>query len=214
MRIAFLCSDQDHPVNRYLNNWIGQHSSEHQAELVRRKSQLKEGDFLFLISCSEIVNSADRESFAHTLVLHASDLPKGRGWSPHIWEIIGGAEYLTVCLLEAADKVDAGKIWCKKIVPVPKHALWNEINNLLFSAQMELIDYAISHWPDIVPESQDSSITPTYYRRRIPEDSTLDIEKPLSSQFDLLRVCDPNRFPALVEINGYRYKLFLEKADE
>ena len=43
-------------------------------------------------------------------MIHASDLPKGRGWSPHIWGLINEAQQITISLLEAVDKVDSGDI--------------------------------------------------------------------------------------------------------
>ena len=46
------------------------------------KVSVRPGDILFLISCSERIGDAYRQKYRHVLVLHASDLPKGRGWSP------------------------------------------------------------------------------------------------------------------------------------
>jgi methionyl-tRNA formyltransferase len=57
----------------------------------------------------------DRAKYDSSLVLHASDLPAGRGWSPHIWAITNGAESVTLSLLEAEDQVDSGRIWKKMI---------------------------------------------------------------------------------------------------
>ena len=67
----------------------------------------------FLISFLHIVKKEIRHRFKHTLVIHASDLPVGKGWSPHIWEILKGNNKITVSLLEAEDKVDSGNIWKK-----------------------------------------------------------------------------------------------------
>ena len=142
MRISFLCSDVNHPVNSYIYQWI-KDNNEHEVDLLRNKDQLKGGDILFLISCSEIIGISDRSKYSATLVLHASDLPEGRGWSPHIWQILDGAEEITLCLLEAEDSVDTGRIWKMVKFPIPKHELWNEINASLFSAEMELVDFAV-----------------------------------------------------------------------
>lgn len=214
MRISLLCSDEGHPVNAHLQRWIAANEATHRVELVRRKSELSGGDILFLISCSEIIRASERNAYRFALVLHASDLPKGRGWSPHIWEIIRGAEAITLSLLEVEDRVDSGRIWKKILIPVPKHALWNEINELLFEAEIALIDYAVSRCADIIPVKQDPGIEPTYFPRRSPEDSRVDPEKSIASQFDRIRVCDPERFPAFFEMHGKKYKLRLEKMDE
>ena len=214
MRISFLCSCEQHPVNEYLSKWIAKYSSKHQIELVRKKVDLTGGDILFLISCSEIINSRDRAAYSSTLVLHASNLPQGRGWSPHIWQIINGAEIITLCLIDAEDVVDSGKIWGKRIISVPKHLLWNEINELLFNAEIELIEFAVNEYKNIFPIKQDCDTKPTYHRRRSPIDSKIDPFQSIASQFDSIRICDPNRFPAFFSLHGKKYKIILEKIND
>lgn len=214
MRISFLCSDQQHPVNDYLNKWIEQQRGIHQIELVRRKSELSGGDILFLISCSEIIGAKDRAAYHNCLILHASDLPLGRGWSPHIWQILGGKQELTLSLLEAEDKVDSGHIWKKLKFQVSKHALWDEINEQIFEKEIELIDFAVSNFEHILPEPQGLGITATYYPRRTPLDSKIDPLQSIASQFDKIRVCDPQRFPAFFEMQGKKYKIILEKISD
>jgi methionyl-tRNA formyltransferase len=183
----------------------------HQVSLISNKKELSAGDILFLVSCSDIVNYAERFAYDVTLVLHASDLPRGRGWSPHIWEIIRGSETIVVSLIEAEEKVDTGKIWHQVEVPIPKDFLWNEINEKLFDAEISLIDFAIREYQTVIPRKQDEAIEPTYYEKRGPSDSEIDPELSLASQFDQIRICDPNRFPAFFMLHGQKYKIILEK---
>lgn len=213
MRITLLCSDALHPVNEYLMRWVERNQEEHEISLVRSRKDLPGGHILFLISCSEIVSAKDRAAYSTSLVLHASDLPRGRGWSPHIWQIIGGAEQITLSLLEAEDAVDSGRIWRQVKFSVPKHALWNEINQQLFNAEIALIDLAVEEFDTLVPTSQNPDIQPTYFPRRKPVDSKIDPERSITSQFDQIRVCDPARFPAYFELYGHTYKLTLEKVN-
>jgi len=219
MKISFLCSYPRHPINVYLSVWMQENNSQHEIELVRQKQDLSGGDLLFLLSCTEIITSQERMAYTSCLVLHASDLPKGRGWSPHIWSILEGAEQLTLSLLEAADNVDSGKIWQKLTFQVPNHALWNEINELLFTKELELINFAIENFAidnfnSVLAKPQDPNIEPTYYRKRTPTDSVIDPFKSIASQFNKIRVCDPERFPAYFDIYGKRYKMTLEKAND
>lgn len=214
MKITVLCSDPNHPVNGYLLRWIAKHQTEHQISLVRSKNELTSGQILFLISCSEIISSTNRTAYTATLVLHASDLPQGRGWSPHIWQIIGGAEQIALSLLEAEDAVDSGRLWHQIKFPLPKHALWNEINDKLFSAELELMDFAVEKFDSMIPVSQRTDIEPSYFPKRKPADSRIDPYDSIASQFDHIRVCDPQRFPAYFELYGHQYKLTLEKIGE
>lgn len=214
MKITLLCSDTHHPVNAYLKCWIKNQADTHEVELIQKRDQLTGGDILFLISCSEVIKDSDRGKYSTCLVLHASDLPKGRGWSPHVWELIQGAEYITLSLLEAEDKVDSGKIWQKKKILIPNHALWYEINHLLFQGEIDLIDFAVKNLHHIEPKPQTKADEGTCYPRRIPRDSRIDINQSIKDQFNLMRVCDPDRFPAYFEYLGHKYILRLEKSHE
>lgn len=214
MKITILCSSSDHPVNVYLKRWMYKHKAVHEIELARSRSELTAGDFLFLVSCTEIVKQEHRAGYRHILVLHASDLPTGRGWSPHIWELVNGAKEITLTLLEAEDQVDTGRIWRKRIIPVEKTALWYEVNHCLFEAETELMTEAIEQLNQIDPQPQKGIAEPSYYRRRGPEDSKINPETSILEQFDLLRMCDPERYPAWFEVYGQKYKIVLEKLNE
>lgn len=214
MKITLLCSDVEHPVNVHLNKWINENNNHHEISYVRSKVDLKGGDILFLVSCAEIIQAKDRQKYKTSLVLHASDLPSGRGWSPMIWELIGGAEQITVSLIEAEDRVDSGRVWKKITRIVPKHALWDEINEILFSAEIELINLAVNSFVQIEPQVQSLDVEASYYRRRSPEDSKLNPALTIAEQFDHIRVCDPIRYPAYFDMYGQRFKLTLEKMNE
>lgn len=213
MNITVLCTDAAHPVNSYLDAWIKGVADRHSIRLVRSRSELSSGDFLFLVSCAEIIKAKHRNNFRHTLVLHASDLPSGRGWSPHVWEVVQGSGSITLSLLEAEDKVDTGRIWLKTQIPVDKTALWDEVNHQLFKAEINLMDEAVDRHDKIEPYDQSPDIEPTYFRKRTPMDSQLDPEQNIVDQFNLLRMCDPMRYPAWFELYGQKYRIIVEKMD-
>ena len=127
---------------------------------------------------------------------------------------MNGAEEITVSLLEAADNFDSGDIWKKMRITIPKHALFNEINDLLFGAESKLMDFAVDSFLFVQPRAQNSSVKTNSYNLRTPTDSELDLKKSLESQFNLLRVCDPIRFPAYFTIFDHRYKITIEKIDD
>jgi len=214
VKVSIICSNPMHPVNAYIFTWIERHRDTHEIELVQKKMDLTGGDMLFLVSCAEVLTTKDRASYGVSLVLHASDLPRGRGWSPHIWELATGATHITLSLLEAQDKVDSGRIWKKLHIHVPSTALWDEINHLLFTGEIQLMDFALVSYGCIQPEDQPIVIEPTYYRLRSPLDSYIDPHQTIADQFDLIRVCDPFRFPAYFEFRGQRFVLKLEKLND
>lgn len=213
MKITILNTSENHPVNVWLRRWIKSNQDKHDIKLLRSKKDLGEGDILFLISCSEIISKFERDNFKKTLVIHASDLPRGRGWSPHIWDIINGAEQVTLSLLEAEDKLDSGDIWKKTKVNIPSTALYDEINGLIFGSQLALMGFAVENFDRIVPHKQPET-EPSYWSKRTPQDSEVDISKSIEEQFNLLRVSDSERFPAFFYKNGKKFKITIERCDE
>jgi methionyl-tRNA formyltransferase len=211
MRISILCTDPKHPVIKSLQAWVDEISSKgHSAKLVFDKADLQGGDVLFLVSCSQMIRDAEREKYKAALVLHASDLPKGRGWSPHIWSVLNGASQITVSLLEASDPVDSGAIWLKTEFRLEGHELLPEINEKLFAAELFLMTQAVEQFEKIIPAQQLGDPGP-YMRKRLPADSRLDPNKTIAEQFNLLRVVDSQRYPAFFDYQSKRYLIRIEK---
>src|ERR1700712_4479773 len=189
MKITLLCSDSGHPVFPKLSAWAAQQGDRHEIEVVTGSKDLSGGDILFLISCSELIPASLREKYIKTLVIHASDLPKGRGWSPHVWAVLENQKHIVVTLLEAEDSPDSGAIWAKDGFDLEGHELYDEINEKLFAVELKLMTFALEAFSSIKASPQPGNKA-TYYRRRKPEDSQLDIEKPIAEQWALLRVSD------------------------
>jgi methionyl-tRNA formyltransferase len=212
MKISILCSDVNHPVVNHLHNWIKKILIKgHNASLVFDRSDLPGGDILFLVSCSQVILDIDRYKYKASLVLHASDLPKGRGWSPHIWSILAGNSLITVTALEATEPIDSGLIWMKTTFNLEGHELVDEINAKLFKAELYLMTQIVEQFADIKPVKQVGK-PDQYMRKRNIEDSRIDPYRSISDQFNLLRVADPERYPAFFDYRGIKYLIKIEKA--
>lgn len=82
MRITVLCSSPHHPVNAQIGRWQMRRPATDEITVLRKRDELVGGDVLLLISCGELIGARHRALLQRTFVLHASDLPKGRGWNP------------------------------------------------------------------------------------------------------------------------------------
>lgn len=209
MNISVLCSDSAHPIFRYLGDWAGQMHERHQVQLHTKASDLTGGDFLFLVSCTEIVPARISSAFTHALVIHESDLPLGRGWSPLAWQILEGSNDIVVSLIEVAEKVDRGAVWKKATLHLDGHELIDEIVAKLFVVKKDLMEFAIANADQVVPQEQHHEDA-TYYPRRSPADSRIDPEKTIAEQFNLLRIVDAERYPAFFEFQGHRFRIQIE----
>ena len=209
MDITILCSDKKHKIFPYLEKWVKKNTKNHNISLITKSKDITQGDILFLISCTEIINNQIRKKFKQTLVIHESDLPKGRGWSPLVWQIINGSNTIPVTLLDAADRVDSGDIWKKEFVKLEGHEVADEINAKVFPIKLKLMDFAIKNMDSIKKIPQEGE--PSYFPRRKPEDNELDVNKTIKEQFDLMRTADNERYPCFFNFKGHSYKITLSK---
>lgn len=211
MRISIVSSDPAHPIRPRLEGWVRRHAPAHELRLVERIAEAGSGDVLFLIACHEIVRATHLAAFREAFVIHASDLPRGRGWSPYVWELLAGAEELTLTLLSPAEPVDSGPIWAKARIAVPRTADFDELTAILCDGQLALMDRAlelVAAGARPAPQPEDGA---THYPRRRPEDSALDPHRSIAEQFDLIRVSDPDRYPAHFSFRGETYEISMRR---
>jgi methionyl-tRNA formyltransferase len=182
------------------------------ATLVRKHADIPQGGTTFFLGCVKI---ATRETLARSvanLVVHASDLPKGRGFSPLSWLTIQGALSIPVCLLEASEKVDEGPIVFREVLHFEGHELIDEMRHALGEATVALCARYVAEGSSAPRLPQEG--TATYFPRRRADDSRLDPTRTLAEQFDLLRTVDNRSYPAFFEMRGHRYVLRIEKSPE
>ena len=127
-----------------------------------------------------------------------------------LYSYVEKAKLRGLSLIEVEDKVDTGDIWKKKKVNIPKTALFEEINHIVFGAEIELMDFAIENFSRVTPLKQIKEEA-SYWKKRTPKDSELNIYMSLDEQFDLIRVSDVDRFPAYFFKNGEKFLLSLKK---
>lgn len=207
--VSILCTDPAHPVNPWLVRWAGANANRAHTVIRRDWQELEGGDFLFLVSCHQIIRKPVRNLFRYALVIHASELPQGRGMSPHIWQILQGADRLTVTLLNAEDDFDCGDIWHQETLRFDGTELHDEIHAKLFGAELALMGWALDYCNTARPLPQEGK--PSFFRKRTPADSAIDPSRALADSFDLLRVADPERYPAFFEYRGQKYRIRIDK---
>ena len=81
----------------WLNPWIGKLLTEigkqgHQYTWVHDPEDVPQGDLCFILSCSKMVKAMILKRNTHNLVVHESDLPRGKGWSPMTWQVLEGKD--------------------------------------------------------------------------------------------------------------------------
>ncbi len=181
------------------------------AKLFFKHENINEGyKIIFILSYFRIVRKEFLEKHKHNLVVHESDLPKGRGWAPLFWQILEGKNKLPIVLFEASEQIDEGNIYIKDYIIYKGHELHNELREKQALKTIELCLRFLNEYRDLKPIVQQGK--PIYYKKRTPADSNLDINKNIKEQFNLLRTVNNNEFPAFFYLKGHKYiiKIFKE----
>lgn len=199
-----------------VNSWIIPYAKElrkqledngHEACLKHSHEDVKRGDVLCLLSCEKVFKNLHLNS--HNLVVHESDLPKGKGWSPVTWQVLEGKKKIPVTLIEATKDLDSGAIYANEYIQLKGHELLDEIKHQQGLKTKKLILDFVDRYPNVKDSLQEGKST--YYPKRTPKDSELNIAKSIKEQFDLLRVCDNERYPAYFNLNGEKYVIKIYK---
>ena len=181
------------------------------APIYYRASDITSGfDIIFILGCHEIVDKKFLARNKYNLVIHESNLPRGKGWAPLFWQIIEGKNTITFSLIEATLEVDAGPIYLQKDLVLSGYELNAEIREKQAALSMEMcLDFVESFSTLTAPKKQTGE--ESFYPKRSPADSRIDISKSLEDQFNLLRTVDNKEYPAFFEIDGRRYVIRIEE---
>ena len=176
-----------------INSWIIPYAKEfikknklngHSCKLVHNHQKVLKGDILILLSCEKLFNKLQLNKF--NLIVHESDLPRGKGWSPITYQVLEGINRIPITLFEASKKFDGGSYYYKDFIQLSGNELIDEIRKKQAEKSFYLLGKFINNYEKVnaVPQIGKSS----FYKRRITEDSVLDINKTIIENFNLLRV--------------------------
>jgi len=209
LEISILVDDPTSWIVPYARRTAEQLAQRHGCRLFFDADQIPCGDMLFLLGCTSILPAELLARNRHTFVVHESDLPKGRGWSPVSWQVLEGKNKIPIVLFEATDQLDAGPVYLKDYIELDGTELLAEIKHKQGLKTQQLVIKLVELWPDIKPVPQSGQ--PTYYRRRTRQDDRLDVNKTIAEQFDHLRIVHNEKYPAWFEYRGHEYVLQIHK---
>lgn len=205
-------SDQTSWINDWIPKILGRWlSAGHRVLWTHQADALQSADFCFYLSFSNIVPKNIRAMFKNNLVVHESELPHGKGWSPLTWQILEGKNKIPVSLIEAEDKVDSGVIYAQEWITFEGHELIGELREGQAKATTRLCERFIENYPIILTLAREQVGQESFYRRRRPEDSVINPEESVSSLFNNFRVADGDRYPVYFVKFNQVFELHLAK---
>lgn len=185
-------------------------SVEHAVKLVHSHQEVgSQSDIAFYLSYPKIVAEQVLQHATSNIVVHASDLPKNKGMSPWVWDILSGSDKIVITLFEMVKELDDGDYYFKSCFKLDGSELLDEIRIKLGSKIVEMCLTYVDSFNSRIPHKQVG--LSTYCKLRTHKDSELDIHKSIVEQFNLLRVVDNDNYPAFFEYLGNKYILKVYK---
>ncbi len=181
-------------------------------KLVRHQDELVECDVSFFIGCTQIVSVQNLNKSKLNLVVHESALPQGKGFAPVAWQILEGRQVIPICLIEASEAADSGKIWIQDSFNLTGRELYHQWRAKQGRATIELCSRFLKEYQTITPCEQKG--VASFYQRRTPANSELAVDQTIADQFDLLRTVDNDNFPAFFRYRGKVFKLEITELDD
>jgi methionyl-tRNA formyltransferase len=177
--------------------------------IINKHEDVRKGDILFVLSCEKKFKRLDLNK--NNIVIHESNLPRGKGWSPLTWQVLENKTKIPVTLFEASEKIDDGKIYLQDFIFLKGGELLAELKMKQGLITNKLILRFLKLYPKIEEKEQKGS--ESFYKRRTPKDSELNIDESIRDQFNLFRVCDNERYPAFFILGSKKYtlKIYEEK---
>ncbi len=208
-KLTILVNNPEGWVRSLARQFVEDLSQSYHATYVERTADVPEGDAAFFLGCSRIVPAEVLRRNRLNLVVHGSDLPQGRGFSPIPWQVLEGKNRIPIVLFEAVEALDAGPIYFKDDLDLDGTELLDEIHVKTWEKIQVLVRRFLDQHGTITPQPQQG--VPTFYDRRTEKDDELDPHKTLAQQFDQLRIVDNERYPAWFTYRGQRYLLKISK---
>ncbi len=169
----------------------------------------EEFETVFILSYFKIIPKEFLLKHKHNLIVHESDLPKGKGWAPLFWQVLESKKKMPIVLFEASEKIDEGDIYIKDFLSFEGHELHDEIREKQAQKTMELCLQFLDGYEKLEVKKQKGK--PFFYKKRTPIDSELDINKTIEEQFNLLRIVNNEEFPAFFYHKGRKYIIKIYK---
>jgi len=184
---------------------------DHEVKHVFESEQVESGDILFILSCEKLVKSQILKLNKNNIVVHPSDLPKQRGWSPLTWQVLEGKNVIPICLFEAHPIADGGGVYIRDEIKLDGTELNSGMKQKQGEITLKMIKKYLKEKNTLLAIDQIGE--PSYCNKITPEDSEIDINKSLKDQFNRLRVADNKRYPAFFKYKNNKYiiKIYKEK---
>tara|TARA_Y100001958_G_C21096323_1_gene447790 strand:+ start:165 stop:809 length:645 start_codon:yes stop_codon:yes gene_type:complete len=208
-KVCFFFDKKNYWPAKHLNKKIFKNDKKYKFYFDTRKSILKKFDIVFLISNTFLMSQNIILNNKLVLVVHESDLPKGRGFNPVQNQILNDKKKIPICLVKASlNKVDSGDIILNNFFYIKKSDLMDDIRKKQAKATTKIIKSFLKNFPNYKSYKQKGKAS--YFKKLDQNSHKLKIHKTIYENLNILRISNP-KFPAYFTLENKKFYLSLKK---
>jgi len=211
-KIGFLIDKNNNWIEKFLKKENFKNNLKYKFKIFNNYLKIKNYDVVFILGYTKILDKKFLKKNKYNLIVHESNLPKGKGFAPVQWQILKNKNNIPVCLIKAENKVDSGKIFEKIFFKLDGTELYDEIREKQAKATFSIIKRFLKKFPKIFSKRQVGKTT--FYQRRYPKDNLLNINKSIKDNFNLLRIASNELSPSYFRYKSKKYIINIFKQDK
>ena len=208
-KVTFLLDKSNNWFHTYIKKTNFGYKNKYIYNIEENHKKIKGQDLVFILGYGRLLSNWFLKKNKLNLVIHESKLPYDRGGAPIHYQVLKNKKKIHICLIEAAGKIDTGDIYLIDKFKLNGDELMPELRERQAHARLNLIKKFLKKYPKIDKKKQKGK--GSYNRKRNSNDSEINIKKSIKSQFNLLRICDNERYPAFFKFKNQKYILKIFK---
>ncbi|MDC0608457.1 hypothetical protein OAO75_01535 [Candidatus Pelagibacter ubique] len=209
-KIIFLLDKKNTWIEKYiLRDKFNKISNRYDFKIKYKININEKAEILFLLGYTSKLKTSKYKKIKNIFLIHESNLPKGRGWSPVKYQLLANKSKIKCCLISCEDLIDSGNIYETGTLNINKTDLYDDIKIKQYKITINLITRLIKKYPNIKSKKQKGKAT--WYKKLSSADDKLDIKKSISNQFNKIRSTDYYNNQNYFYINNKKFYLRISK---
>lgn len=172
-------------------------------------SDVDQYDLVVLLGCRRIIKGLEGKT--NILILHSSDLPRGRGWAPIYHALAGGERSFVVSGILPGQKVDEGNIVVQARFPISPSCTAEFLRKFDEEISILLVQKVLERFQGRPLRGKPQEGESPFCPRRRPENNEVLPDRTLFELLPHLRACEKDH-PAYLVFGGVKFFLHLEPA--
>ena len=213
IKVAYLLDNTNDWTRKYLKkSTLLRKNRKYDSKIFTNYRGIKNYNIVFILNYTKILKLNFLKKNTLNLVVHLSDLPKGKGFAPVQWQILEKKNKIKICLFEAIEKFDSGRVFEKDQILFKGTELYDEIRSYEAKGIIRIIKKFLKKYPNVTSKKQIGKTT--FYRRRNLKDGELNINIPIKKLFNQMRIANNEKWPNFFYFKNKKFIIKIFKADE